>query len=390
MPEINFFLASTADSIGSGHPLWRCPLPENREAAASTPSSTAITYQDYFSAVSSFCLADDARRLLAAASRCLERPVSLAELSDISVFLVKHGAFYHPSRLQVDVAGRPLAFVLNVAASADGLASLPLEIQALSRLNAQRPFGWLPEIYDHATMTLPAGKPIAMFLGSWFNGYHEFHLTRSPGHDDDAIGVWDGATVPRQLTADQTADLYREATMILTACYDPITTRHIFPWHHAAGDFVVNPSKNRPSVRLITVRGLPPITDLAPEAMDEAAILESLFVFFIHTSLRMRLDRLDGVGAVAWVPDACLIPMIEGFFQGLDLTARLSGFPESFPAFFQDYFNQCAKVDLLVRAKRAAAPLFRQASEEWRVIQGHIDRHVTDIRRAVAEFVPLI
>jgi hypothetical protein len=37
--------------------------------------------------------------------------------------------------------------------------------------------------------------------------------------------------------------------MILTACYDPISSRQIFPWHHAAGDFVVRVERERVGVR---------------------------------------------------------------------------------------------------------------------------------------------
>ena len=73
---------------------------------------------------------------------------------------------------------------------------------------------------------------------------------------------------------------------------------------------------------------------------DERALLDALVIFFIHLSVRMRLDRLDGVGAVAWAPNHCLAPMIDGFFQGLDLTARINGFPDTFGETFRHYFNR--------------------------------------------------
>jgi hypothetical protein len=42
-----------------------------------------------------------------------------------------------------------------------------------------------------------------MFLGDWFDGFHEFHLTRRPGNNKPAIVVWDGAGRPCLLSEKQ-------------------------------------------------------------------------------------------------------------------------------------------------------------------------------------------
>ena len=84
-----------------------------------------------------------------------------------------------------------------------------------------------------------------MFLGDWFDGFHEFHLTQQADSDELAMVVWDGATARCLLSEKQAMDLYRKTAMILTACYDPITLCQIFPWHHAAGDFVVRVERDR-------------------------------------------------------------------------------------------------------------------------------------------------
>ena len=207
----------------------------------------------------------------------------------LSIFLEKHGAFYHPARLQVAVKDQTLSFVVNVAASTHGRKAISREVKALERLNDQRPFGWFPQVYSFASDELP------MFLGDWFDGFHEFHLTRRPDSDEPAIVVWDGTATPCLLSEKQAADLYRNAAMILTACYDPITSCQIFPWHHAAGDFVVRVEGEGVTVRLITVRDYVPMSGFAAEPDNERSLLDALVVFFIHLSVRMRLDRLDGV-----------------------------------------------------------------------------------------------
>jgi hypothetical protein len=178
--------------------------------------------------------------------------------------------------------------------------------------------------------------------------------------------------------------LYRNAAMILSACYDPITASQIFPWHHAAGDFVVRVEGEGASVRLITVRDYIPMTGTADEPDNEREILEALVVFFIHLSIRMRLDRLDGVKEVVWAPDGCLDPMIDGFFQGLDLTARINGFPEDFPETFRHYISRHPASDLLATARRITETVFAKRSEERRVITGNLTAHMQMIDRRLS------
>jgi hypothetical protein len=308
----------------------------------------------------------------------LEQPVVEEDLGRMAIFLEKHGAFYHPSRLLVAIKDQTLFFVVNVAASNNGRKVFSREVKALEHINDQRPFGWFPKVYSHASGELP------MFLGDWFDGFHEFHLTRRSGSNEPAIAVWNGAATRCLLSETQEAGLYRNAAMIMTACYDPITSCQIFPWHHAAGDFVVRVEAESVSVRLITVRDYTRIAGSGSEPDNERSVLDALVVFFIHLSVRMRLDRLDGVKAVAWASDRCLAPMTDGFFQGLDLTTRMSGFPETFPDTFRHYFNHHDGTDLFTMAHRIAAAVFDQRTEEYRLITRHLAGHVQELRRRLA------
>ena len=380
MPIVSYFLSTTDDPIDQDHFLWHLSLPDTRLPAENKPESAdteAVTYGNYFSAVSQFCAANGWSRIVAAASRQLKEPVVEKDLGRLAIFLEKHGAFYHPARLQVMVKDQTLSFVVNVAASNHGRRALSREVKALEHLTVQRPFGWFPQVYSFASDRLP------MFLGDWFDGFHEFHLTRRPGSDNPAIIVWDGASAPCLLSETQAADLYRNMAMILTACYDPISACQIFPWHHAAGDFVVRAEGDGVSVRLITVRDYVPMSGCSAEPDDERSLLDALVVFFIHLSLRMRLDRLDGVSEVAWASDRCLVPLADGFFLGLDLTARMSGFPETFPDTFRQFFNNHDGKDLLAMARRITEAVFDQRTEERRLIDRHLPRHVNKISRVL-------
>lgn len=381
MPTISCFLSTTDYPLDENHPLWHRPLPDNRQATAKKTGcfdTAVVTYGRYFSAISKFCAAGDWDRIVSAASHQLGQPVAEKDLGDIALFLEKHGAFYHPSRLRVAVKDQTLSFVVNVATSNQGRKAFDREVKALEHLNAQRPFGWLPQVYSFASDRLP------MFLGDWFDGFHEFHLTRRSDSDEPAIVIWDGAD-PRCLLSETQADgLYRNTAMILTACYDPVSSCQIFPWHHAAGDFVVRVEEKGVKVRLITVRDYVPMAGSAAETTSERSILDALVVFLIHLSLRMRLDRLDGVGEMAWASDRCLAPMVDGFFMGLDLAARMNGFPETFPDTFRHFFNHHDNKTLLTAARRITEGVFDRRTEERRLIDRHLARHLYGLRRRAA------
>lgn len=381
MPTISYFLSTTDHPVDEFHPLWHRPLPDNRRPGEIPPErvdTEAVTYGRYFSAISHFCAAAGWSRVIEAASGRLEQPVGEKDLGHLSLFLEKHGAFYHPARLRLEVKDQTLSFVINVAASSRGRQALARELAALECLNDQRPFGWFPRVYDSVSDGLP------MFLGDWFDGFHEFHLTRHFESEDPAIVVWDGAVDRCILSQSQAADLYRSAAMILAACYDPITSCQIFPWHHAAGDFVARVERQRVTVRMITARDYLPLSGSSDEPDNEEAILDNLVAFFIHLSVRMRLDRLDGVADVVWAPDSCLKPLLDGFFQGLDLTSRMSGFPESFPEAFRHYVGRHDPTDLLATAHRITRAVFDPRTEEHRVIESHLAHHVSGILRILS------
>jgi hypothetical protein len=381
MPTVSYFLSTTDHPIHEDHPLWSRSLPENWHSGAITPetdSTDDVTYGIYFTSIFKFCAADGWRRLLTAASEQLDLPVAETDLGHLSIFLEKHGGFYHPARLQLDVSDRTLTFVVNVAASGRGRQALPREVAALSHLNAQRPFGWFPRVYHHIYDALP------MFMGDWLDGFHEFHLTRRTDNDKLAMVIWDGAEDRCLLSTKQERTMYRKAAMILTACYDPVSSCQIFPWHHAAGDFVIRVDGEKTSVKMITVRDYVPMAGIETEPDSEQAILDALVIFFIHLSVRMRLDRLDGVNEVVWAPDACLAPVIQGFFQGLDLTARISGFPEGFADAFRHYFNHNNKTDLMATAQQVTEAVFDAQAEERCVIDSNLTDHMGDLCRRLS------
>ena len=376
MPTVSYFLSTARHRLDASHPLWRQPLPGHRHGHPA--KAEAITYARYFSTVAGFCAHEGWQRVLYACSRKLGRPVTAAEIEAVSIFLEKHGAFYHPARVAVHVDGRQLDFVVNVAASSAGRRTLPREVAALKTLAETRPFGWFPAIYAWSFEALP------MFLGDWLEGFHEFHLTRRSTSRETAVVVWDGGEDPFLISDDQTAALYRQAAMILAACYHPVTTQHIFPWHHAAGDFVVRLTDDKVSVAMITARDYLPIAGPDVAVDSEAALLDALLLFFLHLTIRMRLDRRDGVAEVVWAPDGVLAPIVDGFFQGLELTAALSGLSDGVGDAFRHYFGRHDAATLRGIARQVVQTTYRMDSEERGIIDARLDAHLNALGRLCA------
>jgi len=90
------------------------------------------------------------------------------------------------------------------------------------------------------------------------------------------------------------------------------------------------------------------------------------------------------VSDVVWAPESCLVPTLEGFFQGLDLAARLNGFPEAFPGHFQQYVTHWRIENLAALAGQIMKTVFDPRSDERQVIEDHLDRHVESVLRIVA------
>ena len=154
MPAITCYLNTSTEPIGSDHPLWNQPLPENRDGNRADRRG-GVTYRGYFDAIIRFCRADDWSLILRAAAHRLGHTIDRSDLTDVSIFLAKHGAFYHPARLKVNIGDQPLTFVVNVAVSAAGNATLSREVATLMLLNNRCPFDWLPEVYGSTTMPRP-------------------------------------------------------------------------------------------------------------------------------------------------------------------------------------------------------------------------------------------
>jgi hypothetical protein len=294
------------------------------------------TYQLYFKAIQEVLAKDSYKWLLEAAKRQLALPIGPSDLQKIFIYSEKHGNWYHPCKIEVITSQGCARFALNVALTERGRAVMSQEIRALKYLAASFTFPWLPTIYYYEeSVTIPIianenqALSLSLFLAQWFEGFHEFHLSLDPTDGLIKMILWDGSPKPNYLSKRQSGNVYFEISKILTLYYNHRNYDQIFPWYHGAGDFVVKLDGERIEIRLITARQYGPLAD--PEEMS---VEEALVFFFLNLSLRMRLDRLDGVGKIAWAGEDCLISTWEGFQEALRIEEKqgslIPGFRKAF------------------------------------------------------------
>jgi hypothetical protein len=381
-----FGLGPIEPAVTGNSDLWSAPLPASRRAFGTAPDGNAfdphVTYGDYFSACRDFLEQDDAAVLRNAVSRLAGLPVETIDVSRVNVFLVKHGAFYHPSFIRAKVCDRWWHLVLNVAVSANGQAILEREFQNLERLNQATTAPYWPRVFGCGCGRSTRGKRLPMFLGQWLDGFHEFHLSLDANGGHAKVAVWDDSRSNPTLTVYQVQELLRQAALILAYAYNPLTFEAILDWHHAAGDFVVNLAGVGLDVRLVAVRRYAPMVEL--EQPDVAAVLEALLIYLVDISLRLRADRSDGAGPVVCHPPQVVFDICLGFLQGIQAGAARHGLPEDFIQTVRPYFA-LHDVPALVSIIDAVLAKYAPQDEARRLLQTDAQAHAAVLAQALAE-----
>jgi len=164
---------------------------------------------------------------------------------------------------------------------------------------------------------------------------------------------------------------------ILTIYYSIGTSDQILSWHHAAGDFVVNSKGRTMDLRLITAR------DYGSMFMKHSGsgikhkpsfMLEAMLFFLLHLSIRIRLDRLDGVGDIGWSDPTAVENCTRGFYQGLKKKYH-KGLQKGFAAtYFNDYLFRFSK-PVLYELCHSIVDRFYQNPFEIELIRNNLDDH---------------
>ena len=299
-----------------------------------------------------------------------------AEVTHLSISILKHGHFYHPAKMVVSLSsGKDLCFVINLAVTEKAVACIKNEFQLFDML-CQRSEA-LPEMYLLEEVS-SGGHHLAVMVGQWFEGYWEFHQTRQTGRGE--VVVW---AEPHHvfLTESKALNIYKKSAEILTRLYNPKTFEAVQPWHHAAGDFVLSLDRDDLDIKLITVRQYTAIADV--DEKDPEDYLEAALLFFMLLSFRNRLDRCDGIGEVAWIEGAVVQATLNGFLKGLKGRKDVGPFEGEFGEWVRLYFKKQDTEDLMGCAAFVVNSLNPEASE-METLKKHFSLHVEEVAAEIA------
>jgi hypothetical protein len=327
----------------------------------------------YFQGIEKVIRKSEGAALLTALESRLGRPAVLSGVHEIRIYSEKHGSDYHPAKIEVQLRDLILPFVMNVALTERGRWVLDSEFQVLDGLKRKYRLPYLPTAYfmeETPASSGPEGAPpLRMVLADWLEGFYEFHLSVDPADGSQKLVLWDTAEQNRYLPAGAADQIYREVSRILTSYYDLRTFSQIYPWHLAAGDFIAKFEFDRVAVRLVAARRYGPLIgppDLPPE--------EALLFFLLNLSIRIRLDRLDGVGDLSWADEGCLQPSFEGFFQALAEKEHSGEITPGFLTGFRNYLKSLSLEELDVWLG-ALLDSTDPSTPDQAVLKRHLDRH---------------
>ncbi len=345
-----------------------------------------LTLKDYFGALQKFILTEGGKHLHAALSKMnLSVNNSPADISEIHICSEKHGAYYHIASIKPAGLQKNAKLVVTTALTDSAKISLQNEFSLLLQL-AGKNSEFLPALFCKETVPweTDAGEAeFYMMLGEWLADYHEWHLSKNPATEELQIQLWDYEKGYRYLSDAESFEVLRQAAYILTCYYDPVSFRQIYPWHHGAGDFVVNTEAGI-QVKLITVRQYEPLVHFAQaEANDR---LVAAIQFLLNLSLRIRLDRIDGVEEPAWLEAFAVEGAVAGFFAGLGAASktnslaicRLEEFHEIMRSF--DTREICDMYDSLLEIYAD------EDQDDFFLIRKKLSEHAADLQEALQNF----
>lgn len=345
---------------------------------SSTEGALRTSYREYFSFIREFVVSrwEQVVDILVSQSGG-----HIPQIDVVEIVAEKSGSDYHPASVRFVTANGLISFVANVATTQRGRSRLGMDFELLEDFHRRGVGGFLPQPYlissQREFAQAESEDSMLMFLGKWLDGYHEFHLTRPNGGSDLPLVVWDTDDGLKLVSEPQSKEIYRQTAFILTYYFDLTDFREIFPWHHAAGDFVVR-LKPTPDVKLVTVRQY--AARIQSDKDFELDAREAALLFMCNLTIRNRVDRLDGIGDMVWGPRDFLEATVCGFFDCLQARESVGSVRTGFTSALR---SVCEKLDLVAWAQLFEGTLesFNPEAPDFDLIETHLPDHIFEVFR---------
>jgi hypothetical protein len=386
-PPVKYLVSSPHGDIVMDEDRWKTPL-----MVEPAGSESGVTYGCYLEAIKNFISKDGYRPLVNLVRERLKETVTLKDIDEILIRTEKHGALYHSASAEVVAKGAHAKFAVNVAISERSRNWLNREFFLLRQLDNEFNFSYLPKAYFLAEVKYVARQGegfMLMFLAEWFDGYHEFHISMNKDGKQGVV-VWDLENGYKYISREQAYAIYKQASKILTLYYNTEDFSQITPWHHAAGDFVVRIiDKENVDVKLVTARKYESLMVFSVFSENNATnAITALVYFLLNLSVKMRLDRYDGVEKVAWADDFCVDAVMEGFLDALKIKEFEHRYEFSSLGEFLSLLRSFSKEDLKLILDSLIDLHRKERTDDLPVIERNLDRHA-DKLHSTLENLPL-
>jgi hypothetical protein len=338
-----------------------------------------LTLGDYFDAVRGFILIDNGQHLIYLLTHLWNKKTELKDIEKIIIRYEKYGVLYQIVSAEIFSRDQRVKFAVSTAISGEAKETLNREFDLIQHLYYQKGLPYLPRAYYRQPIALlkeGMSETLLMILSEWLENFHELHLSKDD-NNVERITIWDMEGGYRFASDYEFHEIIRQASNILALYYNTDTYCRVYPWHHGAGDFVVKTSNGVVDVKLVTVRGYEPIVLSNLEQKIDA--LKALILFLFDITVKMRLDKLEGVGEPYWAEASILKAVLEGFFDAL----RIKGLESNYP----DLNADVVKNTLRSMSEDEIRAFFSSWSDQYRiydpsdyaVIERYINDHIIDV-----------
>ena len=313
MPEVKYLFVSPGGTIVEASEKDLCdPLILSLKGTHGT-----LTLLDYFRALETFLLKENPDRFLSALRMTLDNPsIRMSSIAEIDLYSVKVGAFYHIAEVDVLCHNSCAKFAVSSAFTPIGRQCLRHDFHTVTKLRRQTGQSYLPRPFFIGT---PGGNTqghnFLMVLWEWLEDFHEWHFSKDRETDRNRIVLWDTTHGVHFLQRAEEKEIFRQIAKILTLCFDPESADQVCRWHNAAGDFIVSHDGDELETRLTTVREYHPILEYEGDSLEDINL--HLLYFFLDLTVRISMDRLDGTDKPVWADEVFLVPVVQGFMEGL-------------------------------------------------------------------------
>uniref|UniRef100_A0A7C4AQ90 Uncharacterized protein n=1 Tax=Desulfomonile tiedjei TaxID=2358 RepID=A0A7C4AQ90_9BACT len=379
-PAFSYMSETPAGPIECDGKFLRSTIPTNRSNYGE-PAKPSLSFHEYFLAIETW-LSQNLDNVSDAVQEMRGREAS--QIDVIKIVAEKHGSDYHPARVIIGRDETAVSLAVNVAVTQRGRDRMESEYSALAYLARTFPRRFIPRVFFSGTQCVGAdpatGHQVSLFAAEWYEGFHEFHLDSSAPDPEATATLWDPLSWGAQLDQEELSEIYRQAAYILTYYYNVSNCCEIFPWHHAAGDFVVKRAQNRIDVRLITVRQYAPRIELSDNSPDKQAI--AALMFLVNLTLRTRLDRSQGTGDIVWGPERSVNDTLRGFAEALQDQVEEGRLTHTRFLEIMSFLRQLAPAEL-AEAFLAALASYDPRAPDIPVIKQNLDVHIFSVFKAL-------